>query len=105
MSGETKHGSEPWAVDPESPWTVKAADGLASALVPGGLPRQRADARRIVAAVNACAGIPTEALEKGDLAAALTAAVVTVDPGEPAASRRLGIMALRSLLRALGRLP
>jgi hypothetical protein len=76
MSDETKHSLEPWRQNPEWPEEVKDAEDLVCA---EGWPardldspdfyrqqnRQNANARRIVAAVNACAGISTAALESG----------------------------------------
>ncbi len=55
---QEKHSSEPWVQDDLLIW------GADEALVTRA---NYADARRIVAAVNACRGIPTEALEAGAL--------------------------------------
>lgn len=68
------HTPEPWAVyDARS---QSAGEGVYIRLdnslfmAPGStMPEKAANARRIVAAVNACAGIPTELLESGAVAA------------------------------------
>ena len=73
----TKHTPEPWSVDPNDQREISPADdmrfGIASACnvdpseTPGKWffgPRSQANARRIVACVNACAGLPTEVLER-----------------------------------------
>jgi hypothetical protein len=69
MADETKHTPEPWHVMGDSivqtshitrdVWTIPHSDG---------------DLHRIVACVNACAGLPTEALEAGALSEAIQAA-------------------------------
>jgi hypothetical protein len=102
MSDENMWSPEPWRVDGadvvlsasggtvvESPWTY-----------PGG------DLRRIVACVNACAGLPVEALEAGALADLIADVVVmrlAVDLTHPVsveAGQRVD-----AALRALGVLP
>ncbi|WP_110970820.1 hypothetical protein [Pseudomonas huaxiensis] len=73
----TKHTPEPWSVDPNDQREISPADdmrfGIASACnvdpreTPGKWffgPRSQANARRIVACVNACAGIDTGGLEQ-----------------------------------------
>jgi hypothetical protein len=62
---ETAHTQEPWRIGrPDQQFTVILnSDGYEVAEW-----CDQADARRIVAAVNACAGIPTEALERGLIA-------------------------------------
>ena len=72
----TDHTPEPWSC--EQPWAgFSALRGPSKELIFGiacGGPEEKqpdavcdANAARIVACVNACAGIPTEQLEKGDL--------------------------------------
>ena len=66
-----------------------------------------ADARRIVACVNACAGIPTEALEAGALDVLLGAADWFARRPETGTAEDNADAAedLRAALRSLGRLP
>jgi hypothetical protein len=98
---ETKY-AEPWRLS----GTGHAVD--ANGIVVGNWNLLPHDARRIVACVNACAGIETEALENGALAKALRAAELIElglrdgDGREVTRARRL---ALVDALRALGRLP
>ncbi len=115
---ETNHSPEPWRVVDETyvcfgPPDAAGRDTVAASAF------QEEDARRIVAAVNACAGIPTEALESGALGKALDglAFVLSLLDDErpmPAfeAEDVVAVMALlprveqaREALRALGRLP
>ena len=70
---KTEHTPEPWATngtriesEHSHGW---ANDGWIIAGLEG--PDAEANARRIVACVNVCAGIPTEVLEHGDIAKAL----------------------------------
>ncbi len=59
-----EHSPEPWElVDHEG--HIEAADGVIVALINGIL--HQADARRIVACVNACRDLPTKWLEAGQL--------------------------------------
>ncbi len=64
----TDHTPEPWLVDPEFNARTDSLSIRASRLVVaetkylGGTKLARANAARIVACVNACAGIPTEQL-------------------------------------------
>jgi hypothetical protein len=74
----TMHTPEPWHVTPGTPAVIFADYdtfrlGIADigTFAPRGV--QLANARRIVAAVNACQGIPTEALEQGVVAELLAA--------------------------------
>jgi hypothetical protein len=64
VSGD-KHSSEPWFLDGKG----RAFDAAVFRVVGEGSPdgAEAANWRRIVACVNACAGIPTEALESGAL--------------------------------------
>lgn len=55
MTNETKHTKEPWCIGPDG--------GLWSERGPLSTDSDPANARRIVACVNACAGISTEVLE------------------------------------------
>lgn len=70
---EAKWSPEPWHRWPysEREWDigVGAEQDPASPNIAAGL--SEPNSRRVVAAVNACAGIPTEALESGALATAL----------------------------------
>ena len=73
--GVFSHTPEPWRTDADLPFNVRprvhAADGSLVCEVGNAGSSQdewEANARRIVAAVNACAGIPTEALELGKAA-------------------------------------
>jgi hypothetical protein len=108
---ETKHSPEPWWIDWEATkeTMISAGAGNIAAVYSGEVSVGcRPDARRIVACVNACAGIETEALENGALAKALRAAELIElglrdgDGREVTRARRL---ALVDALRALGRLP
>jgi hypothetical protein len=59
----SEHTSEPWHVDTEI-WTIE--DGAHNPAAIASLavrPERAANGRRIVAAINACCGVPTEALE------------------------------------------
>jgi hypothetical protein len=90
-----------------APWkAIRNAGGIF--IMANGIPVARLDgpidavihAARIVAAVNACDGIPTDALEQGavkDLVGALERLTDRVDPGNK--DRDLGI---KSLVDALG---
>ncbi|NOZ67907.1 MAG: hypothetical protein GXP46_01350 [Deferribacteres bacterium] len=59
-----KHSPEPWR---NESITILGADGKKIAIMasPFDLKRQEANVRRIVACVNACAGISTDALNSG----------------------------------------
>lgn len=66
---ENKHTPEPWSVDPDSTdyyASILDADGADTILLGdyGDWWMTKANARRIVACVNACAGIETGHLEK-----------------------------------------
>jgi len=99
---ETKHSPEPWVVigDEEESWGIREATG---GVIQWDFTEE--DARRIVAAVNACKDLSTAALEAGVLGDALLALAVLVDPGEPAATRSLAHGQAQRSLRALGRIP
>jgi hypothetical protein len=102
---ETKHSPEPWRFENipgrKGAGAVRdVGDFVVARTLPEAMP---GDARRIVACVNACAGIPTEALEAGALAEAL-------DQFEEVASETTETCcptcaASYAALRALGRLP
>jgi len=72
MDNESKHTPEPWKVeltdDPEDGSDAYAVDcedhSIALMDAPGGLALNEANARRIVACVNACEGIGTDTLER-----------------------------------------
>lgn len=122
---ETKHSPEPWRRGEEHETMVEIethADRLVARVVhPPFASSSRcqhfgrdpfcemdANARRIVACVNACAGIPTEALEARALGNALGAAMSGLlaavdDPDVLPGTRRRATLALEAL-RALGRL-
>lgn len=75
-SAKTEHTPEPWRVEiGEQPETIAllCTSGFAHFELVSDSPLGdiSADARRIVACVNACAGIPTDDLEHGDIAKAL----------------------------------
>jgi hypothetical protein len=79
---ETKHSPEPWTdladgIDgPANSHPVVDVDthSLVARAYGDEVDEAEANARRIVACVNACAGIPTAALESGALAEAIRAA-------------------------------
>lgn len=101
MSGENKHSPEPWRVvepSPDEQVIIDSADG--DAVVWDGIESDPADLRRIVACVNALAGIPTEALEGGALEHALSVLRAAISFLEPDQGQ-----ACIASLRALGRLP
>lgn len=75
MNTETKHTAEPWRVESDPVDVLDTRGGfIATTLAPSssvGTARDYANARRIVAAVNAVAGMTTEELESfghGELA-------------------------------------
>jgi len=95
-SASISHSPEPWRVTGDcpkgiaimSPPTEADPFGLvvAIAVVPRDYPideQTRADARRIVAAVNFCKGIPTETLEQGAIRYAVDV-LLAVFPGPEA---------------------
>jgi hypothetical protein len=113
------HSPEPWSRDAEAGecacyirdaknWLLVGEDDYGPTL-------DVDDARRIVACVNACAGIPTDALESGSLGEALRLAAVAVsdlndhpclrDDLYDRLSKAGGLDALVDALRALGRIP
>ncbi len=95
LSEENKHSPEPWHYVGDS-GAIEDASGhmCAEAWV-----REDANARRIVAAVNACAGLSTEALEKGLIDQALSLLRYGYTNDEEIES------SVVEVLRALGRLP
>jgi hypothetical protein len=137
VSDETKHSPEPWGafrldvsgtdefkaytarcIDQGAPEDfyivmVEKPDGSADVCHVGNGPTSAENARRIVACVNALAGIPTEALEAGTLGMVLGEAHELIaewndhreheEPdGQP--NNRIAHV-LADALRALGRLP
>jgi hypothetical protein len=137
VSDETKHSPEPWGafrldvsgtdefkaytarcIDQGAPEDfyivmVEKPDGPADVCHVGNGPTSAENARRIVACVNALAGIPTEALEAGTLGMVLGEAHELIaewndhreheEPdGQP--NNRIAHV-LADALRALGRLP
>ena len=114
MAGETKHSPEPWRtvdrVFEEDRIFVLTGPGhrlivediVASLYTDEHEGRQADNARRVVACVNALAGIPTEALEAGALAKLLDH--VEARAAEEGCPHGCGCGVL-PLLRALGRLP
>lgn len=99
---ETKHSPEPWKLSHED---IRDAEGrtvlvLSDLWCPVVDADEHADdlARRIVACVNACAGIPTAALESGALGKALDACAKAMTPPN------LLPWPWAAALRALGRL-
>jgi len=69
------HTSEPWHVTTRGPYTVlaDAQDETIAAMRWRTHPEHIANAERIVAAVNACTGIPTDRLSGLDMAAVVAA--------------------------------
>jgi hypothetical protein len=70
------HSPEPWAVSKQFPGYVCRFDGTRWVQIAYvGSPQSPCadDARRIVACVNACEGVPTETLEAGGLPRAMSA--------------------------------
>lgn len=63
---DQKHTPEPWRIgwDSEDECCFAVTDYPGAKLIAGDIEREE-DARRIVAVVNACEGISTEALENG----------------------------------------
>lgn len=60
------HTQEPWTTERDANYAIAFWSDNRNILAEGGeipLAEREASARRIVACVNACAGIPTEALE------------------------------------------
>jgi hypothetical protein len=101
MSDEIKHSPEPWQI--MEPWKDNYTDVWNA---DGGLVLGRCwlpDARRIVGAVNACAGIPNSALESGALADALGVLAAVAEPPGTLRLKWLRASAQKAL-RALGRL-
>lgn len=62
---EDKHTPEPWAAGPHNYTIIDPTTGYLIALTRTNNLRRRDDIRRIVACVNACAGIPLDWLESG----------------------------------------
>ncbi len=61
-----EHSKEPWGIEPIGMYTIRDAAGpIAMCFSARERELDAANVRRIVAAVNACAGIPTEVLEQG----------------------------------------
>jgi len=115
---ETKHSPEPWRRGEEHETKVEiqeAAPPYRLILTVHGTGRlggcspdhavMDANARRIVACVNACAGLDIGGMETESLQDALFALEVLVDDDESVAARRLAIAQGRHALRSLGRLP
>jgi hypothetical protein len=118
---ETRHSPEPWR-SVASPWNESLSGdqdifdthGLDAAMTVStgfdgkGNDLAAANARRIVACVNALAGIPTEALEAGALRALIEAAQ-GIFPWGPVHAlplvRAEAVEKMHAALRALGRLP
>lgn len=103
MSDETKHSPEPWqGGESEMDCDIYDANGDSITAMDDVSP---ADHRRILACVNYCQGIPTEALEAGALADVLRNVdwvLQTCDPLPPDGVDAQ--IALGKSLRALGRL-
>jgi hypothetical protein len=118
------HTPEPWeavllqadgVVIRREGWELRTDDYDVACAIERGAPiRKEADARRIAACVNACAGIPTEALQAGALARVLVAAGDRVAFGHngsceyekgPSYTCTCGHDALGEALEALGAKP
>lgn len=101
MTDEAKHTPGPWlawgsrigVVDPQDftalIWIMRAFSG--TALI-SDVPTQEANARRIVAVVNACEGIPVEALEAGVVKELLHACKFALDALDGTAPNARGIL-------------
>lgn len=80
-----EHTKEPWHDHPKS-LSITSADAVVAftsfASVNMTEEKARANARRIVACVNACAGIPTEALEARELLALRNLCEIVADDAE-----------------------
>jgi hypothetical protein len=73
------HSPEPWRIDEQN----RVTDATGHIVMFGELDCIEAgDPRRIVACVNACAGIPTEALERGGNITAILAAALGTEAFE-----------------------
>ncbi len=94
-----EHSPEPWEVgdDAGEPWIM--ADGHRSVVHSLGAVDE-ADARRIVACVNACARIPTEALEEGFIEKALRGLKSYVDASKADAEFDEHLRSLKAKLEA-----
>lgn len=106
---ETKHSQEPWGYHEhgDTSWEVVQRYESGHWVIGWGMPE--ADARRIVACVNACKGLSTEALESGALGKALDLlhqGFIPDDPDDmcPGDDLRCPECQAVSILRALGRL-
>jgi len=71
------HTKEPWKIDPVEAAHIVTHDLKSIADMCGSYPVTNENARRIVACVNACAGVPTEVVEKYTHETALRVALVT----------------------------
>ena len=111
---ETKHSPEPWVLGWQHEaevqiWSDKPSVYVASAF--GDHPKQRvnsdimeANARRIVACVNACAGIPTGILEVGGIKTLIDCVALIFYAEGSGGVAELSTEEMRILLRKLGRL-
>ena len=79
---EATHTAEPWQASGEY-WTPAGWLGIAVAGQDVAMARDAEYQRRIVAAVNACAGLSTEALEAGELARLFRWALTFLQAHEP----------------------
>lgn len=73
----SKHTPEPWAIHEDASGDIFISGSYHTYIAEIGNPDEdgaAADARRIVACVNACAGLPTEQLESGPLGGILNGA-------------------------------
>jgi hypothetical protein len=117
MTEEIKHSPEPWRAGRMDTESYSACDeepykGIYNGprernVVPNEVARGvgpdcRANAHRIVACVNACAGLSAEALEAGKLDEALATLKMSFLMGKFGAH---SAPCVEELLRALGRLP
>jgi hypothetical protein len=107
---EAKHTPEPWESRDHGTRTLKVASNVAIhdagnmtlAVLPIGGFRVHEDARRIVACVNACQGLSTEALESGALESARNYARAAIECLEE--NEDLDEVALRLARTTLARL-
>lgn len=114
MTNETKHTPEPWVVDELGDTQFDATNhayGIGAdkaptyriAKVEGKGGHSLANADRIVLAVNACAGIPTDALEAGAVKGLLEACQLAVRCGLCDEDDQVSLAILTAIAAATGK--
>lgn len=80
MSDRGRYGQEPWWVNVEAPISVahELRDGVNEQAA---ITSKKANARRIVVCINACAGIPDDVLEAGGIDKLVAAATAIFGDG------------------------